>query len=229
MADDSGRLNDILADTAFLGGGEVGYIEALRDRWAADPASVDPSWRAVFQALHDGAAARTAPAVDSAPERPEWLSAIDGRWPDEERKPVAGEPSRAPEIDATEVRARTLDSLRAIMMIRAYRVRGHLKAKLDPLGLATQIGDASELDPATYGFGEGDWDRPIFLDYVLGLENATLREIWASFSAPTAARSACSTCTSPTPPRRRGFRSGSKGAPRRSASPRKARSPSSRS
>ena len=65
------------------------------------------------------------------------------------------------------------------MMIRAYRMRGHLKANLDPLGLATTPGDASELDPATYGFTEADFDRPIFLDYVLGLETATIREILA--------------------------------------------------
>ena len=75
------------------------------------------------------------------------------------------------------VRAATLDSLRAIMMIRAYRMRGHLKANLDPLGIATTPGDASELDPATYGFAEADYDRPIFLDFVLGLETATIREI----------------------------------------------------
>ncbi len=83
----------------------------------------------------------------------------------------------APAARPDEVRARTLDSLRAIMMIRAYRMRGHLKAKLDPLGLAITEGDATELDPATYGFAERDFDRPIFLDYVLGLETATVREI----------------------------------------------------
>ena len=55
-------------------------------------------------------------------------------------------------------------------MIRAYRIRGHLAAKLDPLGLAEQR-DTSELDPATYGFGPDDYDRPIFLDFVLGLGN----------------------------------------------------------
>jgi 2-oxoglutarate dehydrogenase E1 component len=56
-------------------------------------------------------------------------------------------------------------------------MRGHLRANLDPLGLAITQGDASELDPARYGFAEPDYDRPIFLDYVLGLETATLREI----------------------------------------------------
>ena len=91
----------------------------------------------------------------------------------------AGSSTATPAASADEVRARTLDSLRAIMMIRAYRMRGHLKANLDPLGLAVTAGDASELDPATYGFAEADFDRPIFLDFVLGLETATLREILA--------------------------------------------------
>ena len=74
------------------------------------------------------------------------------------------------------VRAATLDSLRAIMMIRAYRMRGHLAADLDPLRLKAPESHP-ELDPATYGFTAADMDRPIFLDKVLGLEFATIRQI----------------------------------------------------
>ena len=70
----------------------------------------------------------------------------------------------------------TKDSVRAIMLIRAYRMRGHLHAKLDPLGLAPR-GDHEELHPQHYGFEEKDWDRPIFLDNVLGLQYSTIREI----------------------------------------------------
>ncbi len=44
------------------------------------------------------------------------------------------------------VRAATTDSIRALMLIRAYRVRGHLEAKLDPLGL-TEVVPHPELDP----------------------------------------------------------------------------------
>ena len=69
-----------------------------------------------------------------------------------------------------------LDSVRALMLIRAYRVRGHLEADLDPLGLA-KAERHPELDPASYGFSESDMDRPIFLHGVLGLETATMREI----------------------------------------------------
>ena len=62
------------------------------------------------------------------------------------------------------------------MLIRAYRVRGHLEAQLDPLGLQVPA-PHTELDPATYGFGPGDRDRSIFIDGVLGRETATINEI----------------------------------------------------
>ncbi len=62
------------------------------------------------------------------------------------------------------------------MLIRSYRMRGHLHAKLDPLGLAPR-GDHEELHPQHYGFTEADYDRPIFLDNVLGLQFGTIREI----------------------------------------------------
>ena len=64
------------------------------------------------------------------------------------------------------------------MLIRAYRVRGHLHANLDPLELAAR-GDHEELHPSHYGFADADCDRPIFLDNVLGLEFGTVREIVA--------------------------------------------------
>ena len=64
------------------------------------------------------------------------------------------------------------------MLIRAYRARGHFHANLDPLGLQPP-NDEEELNPGTYGFGEGDLDRPIFLDKVLGLEFGTIRQIVA--------------------------------------------------
>ena len=70
----------------------------------------------------------------------------------------------------------TQDSVRALMLIRAYRVRGHLAADLDPLNLQA-MPDQPELDPASYGFGPGDRDRPVFIDGVLGLQTASIHEI----------------------------------------------------
>src|SRR5882762_2907950 len=59
-----------------------------------------------------------------------------------------------------------------------YRIRGHFHAKLDPLNLEPRKDD-EELDPRSYGFEESDYDRKIYLDFVLGLEFATMREIVA--------------------------------------------------
>ncbi|WP_397422204.1 2-oxoglutarate dehydrogenase E1 component [Phenylobacterium sp.] len=184
MADDAGRINEVLAETSFLYGGNAAFVEDLYARWTADPNAVAPSWAAFFASLLDPSAdvMRAAgkpgwarPAVPAP--RPDWLSAIDGLWPAVEAKVAKTIEARQPMASVDQIRAATLDSLRAIMMIRAYRMRGHLKANLDPLGLAATPGDASELDPASYGFAEPDFDRPIFLDYVLGLETATVREI----------------------------------------------------
>jgi 2-oxoglutarate dehydrogenase E1 component len=196
MADDSsiapGRLNQVLSETSFLYGANGPFVEDLYARWARDPASVEPSWRAFFASLHERAeavaAAAAKPSWTSAPTpapRPDWVSALDGLWPAVEAKlgtkiaeRAAGGEAPLGEAPAGRdaIRAATLDSLRAIMMIRAFRMRGHLAANLDPLGIAEKA-DASELDPATYGFAESDYDRPIFLDYVLGLETSTIREM----------------------------------------------------
>ncbi|MEI7932705.1 MAG: 2-oxoglutarate dehydrogenase E1 component, partial [Alphaproteobacteria bacterium] len=109
--------------------------------------------------------------------RPDWLSALDGMWPAVEAKLGAKIAAAQPNASEADVRRATMDSLHAVMMIRAYRMRGHLKANLDPLGIAVTQGDSSELDPANYGFTEADYDRPIFLDRVLGLESSSVREI----------------------------------------------------
>ncbi|RMF75943.1 MAG: 2-oxoglutarate dehydrogenase E1 component, partial [Alphaproteobacteria bacterium] len=153
------------------------FIEDLYRRYRADPESVDPSWRAYFARLEGDVAA--------ALSGPSWARR---NWPLEEEDdltagldPTRLIPEEKPEktvkaLSEDEVRAATLDSIRALMLIRAYRVRGHLIADLDPLKLQEKRYHP-ELDPKTYGFGPDDMDRPIFIDNVLGLETATMREI----------------------------------------------------
>src|SRR6476469_9372709 len=75
-----------------------------------------------------------------------------------------------------EIRRAAEDSIRAMMLIRTYRVRGHLAATLDPLGLA-RMHVPADLTPAYHGFTEFDLDRPIWICGVLGFEQATIREI----------------------------------------------------
>jgi len=190
MADDATfkdlpRFNEVMAETSFLYGGNAAFVEDLYARYATDPRLVEPSWRAFFDNLHEQAdvvrknAAEPPWTPKAVPaQRPDWLSALDGMWPAVEAKVQKAIETKTPDATPEQVRAATLDSVRAIMMIRAYRIRGHLQANLDPLGIEPKK-DNAELDPASYGFAEADYDRPIFLDYVLGLESAPLREILA--------------------------------------------------
>jgi 2-oxoglutarate dehydrogenase E1 component len=159
---------DLLA-SAF-NGANAAFIADAYARWAANPGSVDPSFAELFEALNDEAKAVLMDA-EGATWAPRNFSVAEPAAPAAKAKPGA-QGGATPE----EVRAAALDSLRALMMIRAYRVRGHLEATLDPLGLQTPKPHA-ELDPAAYGFGPGDRDRPIFIDGVLGRESATINEI----------------------------------------------------
>jgi 2-oxoglutarate dehydrogenase E1 component len=182
MADDSGRLNQVFAETSFLYGGNAAFIEALHEQWAKDPNSVSAAWRAFFDQLKDSAETVTAAAAAGswghAPSiaRTEELSALDGMWPAVEAKAKAAVKERDPGASEAEVRAAAHDSIRALMLIRTFRIRGHLQANLDPLGIEPPIQNR-ELEPEHYGFSEADMDRPIFIDGVLGLQTSTLREI----------------------------------------------------
>ncbi|HEX2804278.1 MAG TPA: thiamine pyrophosphate-dependent enzyme, partial [Sphingomicrobium sp.] len=93
-------------------------------------------------------------------------------------KKAARDEAAATTADSDAIRRAAEDSIRAMMLIRTYRVRGHLAAKLDPLGLHHNAVPA-DLTPAYHGFSDADLDRPIWIGGVLGLERATVREIVA--------------------------------------------------
>ena len=181
-------VNEALAQTGFLYGGNAAYIEELYARYEADPNSVDPQWQGFFAGLKDDKAAIVQNAKGASWKKPNWpvaangelVSALDGNWGAVEKavgdKLKAKAQKAGGSLSDADVMQATRDSVRAIMLIRAYRMRGHLYAKLDPLGIENAK-DSSELDPAAFGFGEGDLDRKIFIDNVLGMEFATIREI----------------------------------------------------
>ncbi len=172
-------------ESTILSGVNARYLEDLYARYAADPASVGPAWRAFFEreaGEPNGARALDGPSWarrDWPPKQNgELTAAFDGDWGEVEAELEHKIKARAPAASGDDVRQATKDSLRALMLIRAYRIRGHLIADLDPLGLTPET-PHPELDPATLGFTEEDMGREIFIDNVLGLETATLREIIA--------------------------------------------------
>lgn len=157
-------------DTSFLSGANAPFIAELYARYLDNPGLVDDSWRGHFDSLQD-----EIDTIRAEVSGPSWARHRT-RVLDQSADEGGAAPRPAAATDADTIRAATLDSLRAIMLIRAYRIRGHLHANLDPLALHEPI-PHPELDPASYGFTEDDWDRPIFIDNVLGLESATLRQI----------------------------------------------------
>jgi 2-oxoglutarate dehydrogenase E1 component len=182
--------NAAFALTSFLYGSNAPYIEDLYARYEADPQAVDAEWQSFFQSLKDNAADVEKNARGPSWGRPDWpplpggdlIAALDGNWAEVGNgvgiKVKAQAQSRGVELSSADIERATRDSIRALMLIRAYRARGHFHANLDPLGLEP-VKNEEELDPRTYGFSEADLDRPIFLDKVLGLEFGTIRQIVA--------------------------------------------------
>ena len=189
-ANDALIRNDTLNQTSFLYGGNADYIEALQARYDKDPSSVDAEWQVFFAGLSDDPASVEKSAKGASWEKPNWpltangelVSALDSNWGAVEKivtdKLKGKAESAGSGISHSDLQQATRDSVRALMMIRAYRMRGHLHAKLDPLELEAKK-DHEELHPSSYGFTEADWDRKIFIDFVLGLEYATIREMLA--------------------------------------------------
>ena len=182
--------NAAFAHTSFLYGGNASYIEDLYAKYENDPAAVDAEWREFFKALKDEKSDVVKSARGASWKKPNWpprpdgdlVAALDGQWAETEKKIgekiLAKAQAKDVELSGTEVQQSTRDSIHALMLVRAYRVRGHFHAKLDPLGLEPEKNE-EELDPRSYGFEEADLDRKIFLDKVLGLEFASMREIVA--------------------------------------------------
>jgi 2-oxoglutarate dehydrogenase E1 component len=163
---------DVLATA--MNGANAQFISQLYAKWVSAPDSVDPDFAALFATLNDeaksvltdasGASWAPNPSIFEAPA-----------------KAAAANGSAAP-ASAADARAAILDSNRARMLIRSYRVRGHLEADLDPLNLKVS-GHHVDLDPKSYGFTEADMERQIYIGKDFGIEIGTLREIIAHLRA----------------------------------------------
>ncbi len=167
---------------SFLSGINAEYVAHLYAQYCVNSTTVDASWQGFFEDLQDDEAS--------------LLKEMNGAsWtPNENQKARRGfgqvssapkrESSPSSQVSQTShgefsdeaMRRMAKDSIQALRMIRAYRVRGHLMADLDPLVLKEKARYA-DLSPEHYGFSESDYDRPIFVDGALGLDTPLLRDI----------------------------------------------------
>ncbi len=181
--------NSAFHASSFMQGHNAEYLEQLYAQYTKNPGAVDAAWVEFFKAMGDDA-----PDVQREAEGPSWArtdwppmpaddltGALTGEWAEIDAK-AAGKKikekaaDKGVEVSDDQIKRAVLDSLRALMLIRAYRIRGHLAADLDPLGMRA-ASTHPELDPKTYGFTDADMDRPIFIDNVLGLQMASMRQI----------------------------------------------------
>jgi 2-oxoglutarate dehydrogenase E1 component len=150
--------NAAFAISSFLYGGNAAYIEDLHARYEADPKAVDAQWQSFFASLKDDARDVAENARGPSWRRPGWpplergdlIAAFEGGFVEAGQKVgariAAQAQGRGVELSAAEIERATRDSVRALMLVRAYRARGHFHANLDPLGLEPPK-DAEELDP----------------------------------------------------------------------------------
>ncbi len=181
--------NSAFHASSFMQGHNAEYLEQLYAQYTKDPNAIDAAWVDFFRQMGDAT-----PDVQKEAEGPSWArtdwppmpaddltGALTGEWAEIDAK-AAGKKIKEKAADTgvkvseDQVKRAVLDSLRALMLIRAYRIRGHLAADLDPLGMRA-ASTHPELDPKTYGFTEADMDRQIFIDNVLGLQMASMRQI----------------------------------------------------
>ena len=181
--------NAAFALSSFLQGANATYIDDLYARFEKDPSSVDAEWQEFFKSLKDTSADVRKNATGPSWEKSNWpvtpnddlTHALDGNWAKVEKAigaKLAAKAEKGEQVPVGDLIQATRDSVRALMLIRAYRMRGHFHANLDPLGIEG-VKDHEELDPKSYGFTDADLDRKIFIDNVIGLEYGTLREITA--------------------------------------------------
>jgi len=153
---------------SFLNSANAPYVAELYFKFTQSPNSIDDSWKSFFSSLNEDEL-----SIISDFGGPEWkkrdTNVIDDISFDKVIRSSSG-------VDFNSFKTSTLDSIRALRIIRAYRINGHLIANLDPLDLHEK-NYHPELDYKSYGFSENDLDREIFIDGSLGLERATLKEI----------------------------------------------------
>ncbi len=157
------------------------FVETLYAKFASDPASVEAGWREFFEGLEGSA---QGPSWESArwplTTTDDLTAALDPTQMEPAPKPAKGKPAPAAAAPAApskeEIAKAAADAIRAQLLVRTYRVRGHLAANLDPLGLSKRE-MPEDLKTEYHGFSDADIDRKVYLGGTMGFEWATIREL----------------------------------------------------
>ena len=159
-----------------------GFVEGMYAKYKSAPDTVEAGWREFFDGLEGsmsgpswGNPAWPLKTTDDLTAALDPTQMEPAPKPAKGGKPAAPAPAAAPDQN-TVIRAAS-DSIRAMMLIRTYRVRGHLAANLDPLKLSGLRELPEDLKTEYHGFSDADIDRKVYLGGALGFEWATIREL----------------------------------------------------
>ncbi len=168
----SSKNNTVFKKTSFLAGNNSEFINEFYADYISDPNSLPESWRKFFDGLSDDEK-----LIYNNLTGPSWSPEKKIKKPLNKLKENLNiEIEDSKNLNLKFVKQSSKDSVRAIMLIRAYRIRGHLIANLDPLSIQKKE-EHSELKPESYGFRKEDYNRKIFLDGVLGIQYGDLNQI----------------------------------------------------
>ena len=155
------------AKTAFLSKSNSAFIEEMYLKFVNNDPDLPNGWREYFS--------------DIGEEFEVVVNEINGpSWSPSKKVSItrnqiqqSNEDKKINPIDSIRSNA---NSIKAVAMIRSYRQRGHLIAKLDPLELL-KADYLEELHPESYGFKKEDYHKKIFLDGVINKQHSTIKEI----------------------------------------------------
>ncbi len=159
--------NRKLEETSFLSKSNSAFIEQMYLKYINNDPNLTSEWKNYFDNLKED----TSVAIKEL-EGPSW-----GKKSNIYSEQLENLSFRRKEIKNTnDFKESNNESIKAIALIRAYRIRGHLLAKLDPLGLSkTEYLD--ELHPDYYGFKKENYDKPIFLNGTINKNYSSIKEI----------------------------------------------------
>ena len=166
--------NRKLEETSFLSKSNSAFIEQMYLKYIKKDTNLSVEWKKYFDDLKED----TSIAIKEL-EGPSWGK--KSKFESEQLEKIIFDKKDTDSytnenIKIKDVKESSNESINAIALIRAYRIRGHLLAKLDPLGLSkTEYLD--DLHPDFYGFKKENYDRPIFLNGTINKNYSSIREI----------------------------------------------------
>ena len=151
--------------TSFLNKSNSAFIEEMYIKYIEKDPNLPKSWREYFKDLNDDIE-----SIIKEVEGPSWAQRKKVNL-DKITNELAGQNQNISTSQSS-----ITQSIKAIALIRAYRIRGHLIANLDPLGMMER-NYIHELHPEDHGFKKEDYGKKIFIGSYLNTTSASINEI----------------------------------------------------